>query len=70
MSDVVTPEVRQARMTEFMKLLPLTIELAGLSKAAANTLFTPDQLEARVMNIRMAYKIARNMLKEIGESGA
>ncbi|MDB5312027.1 MAG: hypothetical protein JWO38_6229 [Gemmataceae bacterium] len=70
MSDAVTPDVKQARMTEFMKLLPLTLELAGLGKAAPNTLYTPDQMEARVMNLRMAYKLARTLLKEIGESGA
>lgn len=69
MSEAATAEVKQNRMTEFMKLLPFTLELAGLPKAAHNTLFTPDQLEARLMNIRMAYKLARNMLKDIGENG-
>ena len=69
MSDAVTTEVKQGRMTEFMRLLPLTLELAGLPKAAHNTLFGPDQMEARIMNIRMAYKLARNMLKDIGENG-
>jgi len=69
MSDAVPAEVKQNRMTEFMKLLPLTLELAGLPKAAPNTLHTPDQMEARLMNIRMAYKLARNMLKDIGENG-
>ena len=69
MSDAVSPDVKQSRMTEFMKLLPLTLELAGLPKAAHNTLYTPDQMEARLMNIRMAYKLARNMLKDIGENG-
>ena len=65
-----TADVKQARMSEFMKLLPLTIELAGLARAATNTLYTPDQMEARAMNIRMAYKLARTMLKDVGESGA
>ena len=69
MSDVVTPDVKQARMTEFMKLLPLTLELAGLPKAAPNTAFNADQIEARIMSVRTAYKLARNMLKELGESG-
>ena len=70
MSDNVGPDVKQARMTEFMKLLPLTVEIAGLAPAAPNSLYTPDQMEARTMNIRMAYKLARNLIKEIGESGA
>ena len=70
MSETVGPDVKQARMTEFLKLLPLTVEIAGLPDAAPNSLYTPDQMEARAMNIRMAYKLARNMVKEIGEAGA
>ncbi len=69
MSDPVGPDVKQARMKEFVSLLPLTLEVAGLAKAAPNSLYTPDQMEARVMNIRMAYKLARSLVKEIGEQG-
>lgn len=70
MSDTVTADVKQARMTEFMKLLPLTLDLAGLPKSEAGRLYTSDQIEARVMSVRAAYKLARSLLKEIGESGA
>ena len=63
-----TPDVKQARMTEFMKLLPLTLELAGLPRSTER-LNTSDQIEARVMTVRAAYKQARSFLKEIGESG-
>jgi hypothetical protein len=66
MSEQATPEMKQARMTEFMKLLPLTLEIAGLPKASGN-LFTSDQMEGRIMSIRTAYKQARNLLKEVGE---
>jgi hypothetical protein len=69
MSDVVTPEVKQARMTEFLRLLPLTVELAGLAKAAPGAVFTPDQMEGRAMSIRSAYKIARSMIRDVGENG-
>lgn len=71
MSDqpTATPEVKQARMSEFMKLLPLTLELAGLPKAATGAVYTPDQIEGRMMTVRTAYKLARNALKEIGENG-
>jgi len=66
-----TPEVKQARMTEFMKLLPLTLELAGLPRSGdGHALFTADQIEARIMSVRAAYKLARSLLKEVGESGA
>ncbi|HEY1187877.1 MAG TPA: hypothetical protein VGE74_09480 [Gemmata sp.] len=67
MDQPTTPEQRQVRMTEFMKLLPLTLELAGLSKADPARPFTADQIEGRVMSIRTAYRAARALLKEIGE---
>ena len=63
-------EVKQSRMTEFLKLLPLTIELAGLPKGAAGVPFSSDQIEGRAMTIRTAYKAARNLIKDIGEHGA
>ncbi|MFY7954237.1 MAG: hypothetical protein ACOVT5_17170 [Armatimonadaceae bacterium] len=69
MADEATPELRQQRMKEFMSMLPLTLELAGLPKAAPNTLFNDGQMEARIISIRNAYKLARQMLKEIGENG-
>jgi hypothetical protein len=57
-------------MTEFLKLLPLTIELAGLAKGdPTRPPFTPDQIEGRAMTIRSAYKVARSMIKDIGENG-
>jgi hypothetical protein len=66
----VSTEVKQNRMTEFMKLLPLTIELAGLAKADAGRPFTPDQIEGRAMSIRSAFKMARTLVKDIGDNGA
>lgn len=69
MSDAVTQETKTARMTEFIRLLPLTIDLAGLPKAAAGAVFTPDQIEGRAMSIRAAYKAARNLIKDVGENG-
>ncbi len=56
-------------MTEFMKLLPLTLELAGLPKADPGRAFTADQIEGRALSIRAAYKAARALVKEIGETG-
>src|SRR5437899_1289249 len=66
MSDGVTPEMKQNRMKEFMSLLPLTLELAGLPKSEPGRLFSADQIEARLMSVRTAYKLARNFLKDIG----
>jgi hypothetical protein len=63
----VSNELKQGRMTEFMKLLPLTLELAGLPKADPLRPFTADQIEGRIMSVRTAFKAARSLLKEVGE---
>jgi hypothetical protein len=63
-------ELKQSRMKEFMSLLPLAIELAGLTKAEPGRPFTPDQIEGRAMTMRAAFKIARNLVKDIGDNGA
>ncbi len=68
-APAATPEVKNARMTEFVRLLPLTIELAGLAPAVAGAVFTSDMMEGRAMSVRTAYRIARNLVREIGETG-
>lgn len=68
-SSPVSAELKQSRMTEFMKLLPLTIELAGLAPSDPGRPFTSDQIEGRAMTIRTAYRAARALLKDIGENG-
>lgn len=69
MSEAVTPEVKSSRMKEFMSLLPLTIEIAGLPRATPERLFNSDQMEGRVLSLRTAYKLARALVTEIGETG-
>ena len=56
-----------ARAKEFMQLLPLTVEIAGLPDSAEDRLYTPDQMEARLLNIKSAYKIARAYFREVTE---
>ncbi|MGL4419841.1 MAG: hypothetical protein ACRCZF_04170 [Gemmataceae bacterium] len=69
MSSEVTPEVRTQRVKEFLQILPLTAEIAGLPHMDPNRPFTADQLDLRATHLRTAYKLARKMLKELGESG-
>ena len=69
MADEITPELRTQRMKEFLSMLPLTLELAGLPKCAPGALFNEGQMEVRVSVIRNAYKMARQLVKDIGESG-
>ena len=63
----LTPEQKQARAKEFMSLLPLTLEIAGLPDARTDQLFTADQMEARILSLRTAYKLARNLVREMAE---
>lgn len=69
MPDPVSPEMKQNRMKEFMSLLPLTVELAGLPKAAPGSLFTEGQIEARIMSLRTAFRLAKQLVRDIGENG-
>jgi hypothetical protein len=56
---------QQAKMKEFMSLLPLTAELAGLARAEPGKVFTEGQMEARAMAIKTAYKQARQIVIDI-----
>lgn len=67
MSADVSPDVRNQRIKEFLQILPLTAELAGLPKCDPNKIFTADQLDLRVTNLRIAYKLARGLLKEVAD---
>lgn len=67
MAEATTPEARAQRMKDFISILPLTLELAGLPKCEPGKLFNEGQMEVRVMTIRNAYKLARQMMREIGE---
>jgi len=63
----MTPEVerQQQKAKEFMSLLPLTLAIAGLPDCEVGKPFTEGQLEARATSIRMAYKVARQVIAEI-----
>jgi hypothetical protein len=53
----------QQKYRQFLDLLPLTISLAGLP-ASEGRLFSEEQIEARAITVRLAYKVARNTAKE------
>jgi hypothetical protein len=59
------PEKQQIRIKEFMQLLPISAELAGLPRSEHGKYFTPEQIEARVITLRAAFKVARQMMVEI-----
>lgn len=58
-------ERQQQKVTEFLRLLPLTLEIAGLPKAEVTKHFNEGQMENRVNTIKVAYKLARQLVVEI-----
>jgi hypothetical protein len=60
-----TSDRQQQKVREFMSLLPLTLALAGLPEAATGQHFNEGQLDARATTIKIAYKVARQMLLDV-----
>jgi hypothetical protein len=58
---------KQQQVREFMQLLPLTVEIAGLPHAEAGKYYNEGQMEARATTIRSAYKIARQIILEVSK---
>ena len=56
---------QQQKVTEFMRLLPLTIEIAGLPHPEPGKHLNEAQMEVRANSIRTAYKIARQLILEV-----
>jgi hypothetical protein len=56
---------QQQRLREFLQMLPLTIELAGLPKSETGRYYNEEQIAARAITMRHAYKVARQFLLEI-----
>jgi hypothetical protein len=58
---------QQIEMRNFMSLLPLTLEIAGLPETEPGRYLNEGQMEVRATALRNAYKIARRALREIGK---
>ncbi|HEV3255625.1 MAG TPA: hypothetical protein VG013_01970 [Gemmataceae bacterium] len=58
---------QQQKVREFMSLLPLTVEIAGLPRAETGRHLNEGQMEARATSIRTAYKIARQIVLEVAK---
>jgi len=61
------PAAQQQKIKEFLSLLPLTFELAGLAKAAPGSFFNDGQMDARATAIKNAYKTARQIIMDISK---
>ncbi len=67
MSSEVNVDRQQQKVTEFMRLLPLTLEIAGLPKAEAGQHFNEGQMEVRTTTLRLAYKFARQLVLDVAK---
>jgi len=60
-----TADRQQIKVREFMQLLPLTLAVAGLPNSAEGKYFTEGQMENRATNLKLAYKIARQIILDV-----
>ena len=58
---------QQQKINEFLRLLPLTIEIAGLPSGELGKYFSEAQLELRANNLRAAYKYARQLVLDVAK---
>jgi hypothetical protein len=58
---------QQQKVSEFLRLLPLTAEIAGLPHSEANKYFTEGQMEVRANTLRVAYKLARQLVLDVAK---
>jgi hypothetical protein len=56
---------QQQKVQEFLRLLPLTLAVAGLPDAESGRHLNEGQMEARATTLRTAYKIARQIIMDI-----
>ena len=56
---------QQQKINEFLRLLPLTVEIAGLPHCELGRHFNEDQMTVRANTLRTAYKVARQLIVEI-----
>lgn len=56
---------QQRRYKEFMDLLPLTLNLAGLPPSEIGKYYTQEQIETRLFALRHSYKAARGLVREL-----
>ena len=57
----------QQKVQEFLRLLPLTLSVAGLPEVEPGRHLNEGQMEARATTIRTAYKIARQIILDVAK---
>ena len=67
MSSEVSVDRQQQKVTEFLRLLPLTMEIAGLPKSELGRHFNDGQMEVRAATLKAAYKYARQLILDVAK---
>ncbi len=57
-------ETIKRRYREFIELMPLTINIAGLPPSEGPFNFSADQMEIRIHTLAGAFKLARQLVRE------
>lgn len=63
-NPATTAADQQRRYREFLDLLPLALNLAGLPTSEGTRYYSEEQMELRVNTLRHAYKFAKLMARE------
>jgi hypothetical protein len=58
---------QQQKVQEFLRLLPLTLAVAGLPESEPGRHLNEGQMEARATSIRTAYKVARQIILDVAK---
>ena len=58
---------QQQKVQEFLRLLPLTLAVAGLPEVEAGRHLNEAQMEIRANSIKTAYKLARQMILDVAK---
>ena len=58
---------QQQKINEFLRILPLTLAVAGLPEAEHGKYYNEGQMEARATTVRSAYKMARQIILEVAK---
>jgi hypothetical protein len=56
---------QQQKIAEFLRLFPLTLEIAGLPKPDPGKHLNEGQMEVRVNTLKTAYKLARQLILDV-----
>jgi hypothetical protein len=58
---------QQVKVQEFLRLLPLTLAVAGLPEGEHGKHMNEGQMEARATTIKAAYRFARQIVLDIAQ---